>query len=66
MVIDKKFGIGDSFLFYGICKAEYIRSANISNSRDSPFKWIKTISLLNVCIRETPSAWTIPKARGTG
>ena len=29
-------------------------------------EWIKTISLLNICIRETPPAWTIPKARGTG
>lgn len=29
-------------------------------------KWIKTISLLNVCIRETPPAWTISKVRGTG
>lgn len=28
--------------------------------------WIKTISLLNVCIRETPPAWTISKVRGTG
>ena len=55
MVIDKKFGIGDSFLFYGICKAEYIRSANISNSRDSPFKWIKTISLLPMQMQLLPS-----------
>lgn len=23
-------------------------------------------TLLNICIRETPPAWTIPKARGTG
>lgn len=36
------------------------------NVRGSIPLWIKTISLLNVCIRETPPAWTISKVRGTG
>ena len=43
------------------CQCHYLQ-----HSRDSPFEWIKTISLLNICIRETPPAWTIFKARGTG
>ena len=50
-----------SGLKWSRCQCHYLQ-----HSRDSPFKWIKTLSLLNVCIRETPPAWTIPKARGTG